>query len=331
MLFILFFSQSMYAAHYYSRVDGAWGTASTWSTSPSGTPISSTTPGAKDDVTITHSVEFLIGTHYTHLGDIVISASGDLGVMSRTGGAKKFTFAGTEMSISGGFSTTGDFFIGRAKTNDAGTVVFHTTSNVEIGDDMILNAHTNTIINTATCSSGSTLDDIYFVGLDVRLCGTGAFVVPDALRVWDDDGNEITDATRLPTIAGLMCDGFDLYSSETNCDSNNPIVIGIGDFVLGGIEASLEEVLPTISKHVSIIWSHTEGGLLIQGLAPNQQVDIRIVQLPGQVLFKQTVQGDESGNIFFDEFSINLKKPGIMIVQVFIDESRSMSRKFIRQ
>ncbi|MEO0473356.1 MAG: hypothetical protein AAF206_27335, partial [Bacteroidota bacterium] len=198
----------------------------------SGTPIAATTPGTNDDVSINHEVTHYLNGTYTHFGDVIITGNGDYHITRRNGGAKKYIFAGDMLNVQGIFRADGDVLLGRDGTNDAPYSFFSASSIIEIGDDLILNAFSSLDLNAGSCTAAGTIDDIYFVGSNGRVCGSGSFIVPDRIRAWNDSGSELFGAALQSAVESQLCSGFGLYGSEGDCNAGTPIITGTGTFVL---------------------------------------------------------------------------------------------------
>ncbi|MEL6843211.1 MAG: hypothetical protein AAFP02_08345 [Bacteroidota bacterium] len=228
LLPILSFS-SVFATKYYSRVNGDWSSTTTWSLSPNGGPAA-TTPGQHADVVIRHRVAHHIGSTYVHFGDVKIEASGEYNINTGYGSSNYYLFKGADFNIYGKLWTSSDFHHQQNGTSGNGLLSLQEGSIVEIGDDLILNADSRTIMNTVDCGSARVVDDIYFVGTGSQMCGVGHFIVPDALRAWNDAGSEVFPAIN--QYQSQLCNDFVLYANTGNCQNDIPIVTGTGPFDL---------------------------------------------------------------------------------------------------
>lgn len=238
-LFVLFLNlYSLQATIFYSRQDGSWSTSSTWSEEADGSPAAASSPSSSDTVVISHDVSLTLSAHYTHTGNITILAAGILDV-SRSGSARRFIFAGAEMHVWGEFSTDSDMFVGREWTSDTPIFVVYEDGNIEIGDDFILCGNSATSVHVSNCSTASTIDDIYFYGSSAYMCGGGHFIVPDKLRIWDDDRSELSGSSATSAIESQLCDGFRIFQSTGNCSVDRPRIVGTGAFTLAAAPLSV--------------------------------------------------------------------------------------------
>lgn len=231
LLILSFNPVFLYGAVYYSRLDGNWKNASTWSLDPGGSPASSVSPASTDTVYISHDIELPLSSNYTHYGNIIVYVGGGLETY-RTGTRKQMIFAGAEMHIWGDFMTDGDFYVGRDWSSDTPLLSVYEGGSIDVGDDLILCGGSATYIHSTTCGAAVTADDIYFRGPDAYMCGGGHFVVPDKLRIWDETQSEIVGASSTTEIGQQLCDGFPIYADVPNCNVQVPIVTGTGSFTL---------------------------------------------------------------------------------------------------
>lgn len=273
-LFILSFHLlPLQADIFYSRIDGPWKSASTWSEDPSGSPVATGYPTDLDTVEIYHEVVLALNRHYTHFGNILIGVDARLET-DRTGLGKRFVFAGTKMDIWGEFVCDGDFYVGRDWSSDTPELVVFEDAYFEIGDDLILCGGSATYIHTTSCGSAFAADDIYFRGPDAFMCGSGHFIVPDKLRIWDDSGGELLGAGSYEEVGDQLCDGFPIYADALTCEVQVPVVTGTGAYTL---------LAP------SWTWAWRD-------IAADQQLGWQLAGA-GTVLFWRIIGADTAGNL----------------------------------
>ena len=93
-------------------------------------------------------------------------------------------------------------------------------------------------MNNSGCAAGGAFDDLYFRGTSASLCGEGSFLVPDAIRAWDDNNQEVVPS--FPQVSNQICDGFVFFSSVQDCQDENPISIDpTFPIVLSNFEANI--------------------------------------------------------------------------------------------
>lgn len=218
-----------FSTNFYSIADGNWNDALNWSLSPEG-PATTTAPNAQDTVFIDHLILHNTGNSYTHYGNVIVLEDGEYRINTGIGSNMVYYFAGERFEIFGHLWTSSDFHHQIQGTSGNGLMAFQEGSQVEIGDDLILNAYGRAILNTFDCGNASVADDIYFVGTNAQMCGEGHFIVPDMLRAWNDSNHEVFPAAS--QITNQLCNGFGLYSSVPNCQSGSPEVTGGGPFDL---------------------------------------------------------------------------------------------------
>ncbi|MEM6346509.1 MAG: T9SS type A sorting domain-containing protein [Bacteroidota bacterium] len=226
---LLFSISSVFADKYYSITDGPWSSNTTWSHTKNG-PAATTSPNPQDEVIIRHRVVHNTGSTYSHHGNVTIKASGEYRINTGYGSSNYYLFRGSLFDIYGKLWTSSDFHHQQNGTSDSGQLNLQEGSVVEIGDDLILNANSRTIMNTVDCGSARVVDDIYFVGTSSQMCGQGHFIVPDKLRAWNDASAEVFPAVS--QFQSQLCDGFVLYANTGDCQNDDPIVTGTGPFDL---------------------------------------------------------------------------------------------------
>ncbi|MDX2249103.1 MAG: T9SS type A sorting domain-containing protein [Bacteroidia bacterium] len=217
---------------YYSISDGNWNLAATWAMNSAGTIPANTTPTSNDTVFIRDSVYLTVPKNHIHRGNVFISTTGIFNIFSGAGVSDPYIFAGDSFVVEGRLITSSDFHNQRQFTtgpDGEGILIFGIASVIKIGDDLIVNSQSFTIMNNAFCGDGTSFDDMYFKGTQAKLCGNGKFVIPDALRAWDDNNIE-----QIPPNAQLfnqICLGFDFYGNVGDCENEiNPIFTGGGTF-----------------------------------------------------------------------------------------------------
>lgn len=258
-LVILLISSAAFAETYYSLADGDWATASLWSTRADGTGLSGV-PTATDDVVIRHTIVHDAGLGYVHYGNIEITASGTYSVGTGTGVSQPYFFAGELFEVYGELITSSDFEhqlrpgTGGDGTED-GVLLVHETAILDIGDDLILNSSSITLLNNAACGDGWCHDDIYFVGPTAQICGEGKFIVPDLIRAWanvdkSSERSAGSDAWQIQ-LENQICKDFTLYGSKQDCDNNVPRFTGQSSFPVEFLSFEAE----LIDEQVLLSWT----------------------------------------------------------------------------
>ncbi|MEL7532163.1 MAG: hypothetical protein AAFN10_12675 [Bacteroidota bacterium] len=232
---------------YFSRTDGAWSTSDTWSLSIDGPPAIDS-PSSSDTVYIRHSVIHSAGATYKHTGNVFIESDGYLHIDTGSGSSRVYKFEGERFEVYGTLTTSSDFFHQKSWSSEYGILILHEGSGFAVGDDLILCGTSETILNTIACGNASTLDDIYFIGTQSKICGQGNFIIMDRMRAWNDAGTEITPASD--QIVGQICAGFELFDDPGTC--TNPVIEGGGTFVLSRPDFNLSARLGP--EHVRLRW-----------------------------------------------------------------------------
>ncbi|MEZ4828093.1 MAG: T9SS type A sorting domain-containing protein [Bacteroidia bacterium] len=230
--FIYSISLSFGQDTYYSISNGNWNVPGIWAMDPAGTIPATNAPGANDTVYIRDSVHITVPKNHIHRGNVFISLDGIFDVFSGPGVSDPYIFAGDSFVVEGKLLTSSDFHNQRQFTTGSdgeGVLVFGIASIIDIGDDLIVNSKSFTVMNNAFCGDGASFDDMYFKGTQAKLCGNGKFVIPDDLRAWDD--NNIEQIPPTTQLLNQICLGFDFYGTLGDCENEtNPIFTGGGTF-----------------------------------------------------------------------------------------------------
>ncbi len=132
--------------------------------------------------------------------------------------------------IKGIFESSSDFHHQEEGSLGDGLLYIGPSAIINVGDDLILNGYGQTLMDNASCGNGSAVDDIYFVGEQARICGNGRFIVPNDIRFWLDNGQELTNESAInEQVATQMCRGFTLYGSSEDCSAGTPKITGNAD------------------------------------------------------------------------------------------------------
>lgn len=256
-LALLLISSLSFGTDYYSVADGEWENASTWSTRENGSGPAGP-PNANDNVIIRHSVTHDAGLEYIHYGNVRIEARGIYSVGTGSGISQPYYFAGDLFEVYGSLITSSDFQHQlRPGTGGDGTengiLWVHSTAILNIGDDLILNSSSSTILDNASCGDGWCHDDIYFVGPNASICGNGKFIVPDIIRAWEDvDGSSEhayeSDAWRTQ-LENQICNGFSLYGNSETCNTDQPRITGQGSFPVELLSFEATSVQQKVELH----------------------------------------------------------------------------------
>ncbi|RMG21322.1 MAG: T9SS C-terminal target domain-containing protein, partial [Bacteroidetes bacterium] len=176
-----------------------------------------------------------------HYGNVHIERNGHLEIDSGDGVSQPYIFAGDLFWVEGMLTTSSDFHHQIFGSDGNGTLIFDIFAVVVIGDDLILNAYGQTIMDNASCGGGGSFDDLYFKGTHATLCGNGIFVVPDAIRAWNDNNEEIFPSSA--QTVNQICPGFEFYGTVQACLEEHPFPIELLRF----------EALPA-AFHVQLRW-----------------------------------------------------------------------------
>lgn len=253
---------------YYSTNHGGdarWANPANWSYDVAGLQTASEAPRAKDHVVIRDSIYHHVARPYKHRGNVKIEVGGVYQVYTGKSSSAPYIFAGDEFRVGGHLITSSDFEHQEEGTVGYGQLVFESTALITIGDDLILNAFGEIIVNTDSCGDGVAFDDIYFVGTGARVCGSGKFVVPHQIRVWNDLGLELTarvannrpapplSEQALQQLSLQLCDDFRFYQDTESCrNSEKEIIIGKGD---SSLPVEYMDIHAEIAEdHVALHW-----------------------------------------------------------------------------
>ncbi|MDX2249101.1 MAG: T9SS type A sorting domain-containing protein [Bacteroidia bacterium] len=219
------FSFSLFSQNtYYSFQDGAWSDSNTWSASATGNGPAGP-PSASDHVVIRDSVWHSLSASYIHTGNITVAKYARYQINNSPG--EVYIFGGSLFDIFGKVITTGDIANQIPGSPGSGLIVINPWAKLHAGDDIILNAYGSLIIDNPNCGSVQTCDDIYFDGDGSGVCGEGSLLVPGQVRVFDNNGNEITPyPAALAAAANQVCQSFPFYDSKNNCSLQLPLLTG---------------------------------------------------------------------------------------------------------
>ena len=258
-LAFLLISSFVFGTDYYSISDGDWSDGGTWSLDPNGSSPAGP-PSANDNVTIRHSVTHDAGLGYIHYGNILIEATGTYSVGTGGGVSEPYFFAGDVFEVYGRLITSSDFEHqlrpGTGGTGEEdGVLLVHATAIMDIGDDLILNSRSYTMLDNAACGDGWCRDDIYFVGPTAQICGDGKFIVPDLIRAWAnvDKSNELDAGSGewQAQLEGQICKDFSLYGTAQDCNDDNPRFTGQASFPVELISFEAQ----VMNEEVQLSWA----------------------------------------------------------------------------
>ncbi|MEZ4777248.1 MAG: T9SS type A sorting domain-containing protein [Bacteroidia bacterium] len=231
-LFMLTVSISLGQDTFYSVNDGNWNLTTTWAMNAAGTIPASSTPTSNDTVYIRDSVHLTVAKNYIYRGNIYVSVDGIFDIFSGAGVSDPFIFAGDSFVVEGILHTSSDLHNQKEFTTGSdgeGVMVFGILAIINIGDDLIVNSKSFTVMNNALCGDGGSFDDMYFKGTQAKICGNGKFVIPDALRAWNDNNVEQIPPTN--QLLNQICLGFNFYGTVGDClTETNPKFTGGGTF-----------------------------------------------------------------------------------------------------
>ena len=234
--------------------DNNWLIPENWSLDPSGLPLATTAPTINDHVVIRDSIRQKVPAGYIHYGNVTIEREGVYDIFSGSGVSEPYIWAGDSFIVKGTLMTSSDFHHQIENSDGNGLLIFERFAIAEIGDDLILNAYGHTIMNNAACGNGGSFDDLYFKGLNATLCGNGRFVVPDAIRAWDENNSEVIPSslqTRVERNGQFqICPEFQFFGSLEDCNNDVPpptLPIELRSF-------TLEQRLYEIELSWSTVW-----------------------------------------------------------------------------
>ena len=204
---------------------GEWNDFSTWKLENGETPT--TAPTAQDHIVISHPVTHFAKDGYTHFGNVHITRHGAYEIISGFDPEAIYIFAGDQFKIEGSLITTADFQVAETNSEGMGTLELTSSSLSYFGDDLILEANAGLIAHSNVCGSSSSLNDVQFRGPGSYACGTGSIIVGASVRVWDENGQEITSIQQSRSNAeSRVCEGFVFYGSDQGCQSEQALVRG---------------------------------------------------------------------------------------------------------
>ena len=213
---------------YYSINKGDWANPNNWAMTQNGSGPAGP-PTAQDNIVIKDSIWQVTLTGHKHYGNITIEPTGVFSIFSGWGNKKEYIFAGNVLDIYGSLFANGDFHLQEAGTNGSGVLILHPNGRLHLKDDLIMNAYGSAVLENPECGKAFACDDLYFVGTGATLCGNGSLLVPGQVRIWDNQGNEITNySAAIAAIKQQICNNFPIYASETDCENKNPSIIGSG-------------------------------------------------------------------------------------------------------
>lgn len=252
ILFSILVSFSLGQDTYYSVADGKWGNLSTWAMDPTGTIPAVVVPTSNDTVYIRDSVHQTVPSGHIHRGNVFIAPGGIFEIFSGSGVSTPYIFAGDSFVVEGRLYTSSDFHNQKqftAGSDGTGVLVFGVAALIDIGDDLIVNSNSFTLMNNALCGDGTSFDDMYFKGTQALLCGNGKFVIPDKLRAWND--NNVEQIPPNPQLIMQICNGFNFYGTVGDCENEtNPIITGGGTFPVEFVSFTAQKT----GNDVSLQW-----------------------------------------------------------------------------
>ncbi len=172
--------------------DGNWNEPSTWDQGSVPTP--------SNHIVINHMVAFPDETSslaYEHLGDITVEQSGVLRLQSRLGNftGQPFIMTGSILHVDGELITNEDLIL------DGVVAVFTSGSTTDIGDDLIVLNSTSVQNDCEVCSDFSVGDDIYLIGSQTVISGSGTIIYGQSNLMGQSTGST-PPATLAPYVSG---------------------------------------------------------------------------------------------------------------------------------
>lgn len=196
-----------------------WDNVTNWTLDAAGLQPATAAPTDLDNVIINHDISQTVPSGYIFSGNVFVAQGATFSINSGAGTSNPYIFAGDTFRVAGNLVTSSDFENQVFMSAGTGLLQFDSTAVFQIGDDLILNANSETIIDNQNCGLGAAVDDLYFKGTSSLICGEGKFYVPDAIRVWDDADNEISPDIALQLIPnGQVCPGFRIYGTPADCE-----------------------------------------------------------------------------------------------------------------
>ena len=235
-LFLVSLTTSLSQNSYYSVQSGNWNSPNSWTMDRAGKNPASTVPTPNDTVFISDSIYIQVNSGHIHRGNVYIDTTGVFEIFSGNGLTLPYIFAGDSFVVQGKLITSSDFqnqrgFVGGSLTTGSdgtGVLYWGQSARIDIGDDLILNSYSTTIMDNAGCGDGTTFDDIYFKGTQASLCGNGKFYVPDDIRAWDDNNKEVKESSNyigwLNQLSQQICPGFDFYGTQYDCENEINVI-----------------------------------------------------------------------------------------------------------
>lgn len=230
ILLVVFILASYYLGaqtHYYSAKSGNWAVPENWSLDADSYLPPRTSPAPKDHITIRDSIYHMAPRRYRHYGNVLIEKTGLYIINTGSNRSDPYVYAGDQFNVFGALRTSSDFHHQLVGSMGNGELFFQDNAQVEIGDDLILNAFGQTYMDNAVCGEGFAGDDIYFRGPGPRLCGSGTFLIIDEVKAQDANGKY---TGTLADLSEQICDEFQVYADIETCIAN------------GGLEPSTNKI-----------------------------------------------------------------------------------------
>lgn len=300
-IFSLSFAQQTF---YTTGLSGDWSQANAWTLIPDGTEAAGS-PSAEDHVVISHYITHFASPGYMHHGNITVRPQGTYEMISGLEERGPYIFGGEQFDIEGTIITISDLIVLNETSSHPTTVHFQPSSMIHINGNLILDGRVEAVMDNKSCGSGQTSQDLWFKTPEATVCGEGTFIVPNRIRAWDTEGNEIE-----PTSAGIqkirahICEGFTFYASSEDCEKNIPFLTGLG--------IQPETVITPELKIFPNPATGSKVSVDLAGFKPDAEIGFSIRNLLGQPMSSINLRADINGRVRY-QMSLNLQ-PGTYVI-----------------
>ncbi len=218
MIMLILFVRVSMADEFYSAGDGNWNNANTWSATDGGAgghgiPATGDTviirsgdvvsiPGSYTVGPVPASVgnhQSQGGNHFIHDGKLTVRSGGTL---QKTAGGTYLIFDG-KTDIFGTLDTNNRLY-------NLGEMEIHPGATASIGNDLVLADVSSTVIDVDL----DAVDDLYFVGTDATLCGSGS------ITLGTSSGSKIQEFDGADAV-NQMCAGFPVHNDGNEGDTTS--------------------------------------------------------------------------------------------------------------
>ncbi len=296
ILLLLVSAATIQATTWYTTGEGSdWTDANSWSTHPELTEQRGV-PSFSDEVVIRHPLTMTLAEQVIFRGNISIVEEGILEIFSFRP-AVTFSFEGHLLSNDGILMTNIPLQMPDLQQLGYRTIALGEGSQTLLGSDLILAGKSRLELANASCGATLITGSIMVHGSDAELIGTGNMVAEGGFRIWNDQGEEIIDATtRQHVFTSQMASEMKLYLDVQACAAGHRGMIG--SMVPSNDQAETESMairpmslFPNPSNANSPI--HIES----EGFTSETTVVLEIRTLMGQQVLSHRIRTSSKGKV----------------------------------